>query len=99
MTEINKFKKLLKENPNDPETHFKLGNEYRRLSYFQQAKPVIATGTKTIKEFIDDPKGSIPMLTASFLEKASTRSNITVLDKKPLVKKSPHTSPTNPDLD
>lgn len=37
MTEIKKYKKLVKDNPNDSEAHFKLGNEYRRLSYFQQA--------------------------------------------------------------
>jgi SpoVK/Ycf46/Vps4 family AAA+-type ATPase len=37
MTDIKKYKKLLKEKPNDSETHFMLANEYRRLSYFQQA--------------------------------------------------------------
>lgn len=37
MTDIQKYKKLLKETPNDAETHCKLGTEYKRLGYFQQA--------------------------------------------------------------
>jgi tetratricopeptide (TPR) repeat protein len=37
MTDVQKYKKILKETPTDAETHFKLGNEYKRLGYFQQA--------------------------------------------------------------
>lgn len=37
MTEIKKYKTLLRENPHDAEIHFKLGTEYKLLGYYQQA--------------------------------------------------------------